>query len=212
MLLTAVLLHAPLVWGQDSTTPAPETAPQTPGEPVVLTPAQPVQLTSGDQPSDIGWAFIGAADFGGDTVAKVYFTDGTSQSVDAGEGITLGLGMRYRPYVDAKWGLRSTIAWKFVTTAASNANIGIDRMVWDLVANYRLNEAVWVGGGIVRHMNTHFNGDGFAPDIAFDDAMGLRFEFGWKWAALAFTSMDYTDEFGFEYDASSIGLVLTNAF
>ena len=204
MLLTAVLLHAPFALAQE-TTPAPDSG--TPVE-APAPAAQPAQ----DQPAEWGWAFLGAFEFGGDTVATVTFTDGSDQDVQAAQGGTLGIGVRYRPYANAPWGLRSTIGYKFVTTQASNADIGIDRMVWDLVANYRLNENVWVGGGVVRHMNTHFNGDGFAPDIDFDDAMGLRLEFGWQWIALAYTNMKYKDEFGFTYDANSIGVVLTNAF
>lgn len=196
----AALLWAPLALWADEGTTMPDAQSAT------IPDAAPAR------DADWGWAFIGALEFGGDDFATVAFTDGSTQDVKTGQGGTLGLGVRYRPYADAVWGLRSTIGYKFVTTKASNADIGIDRMVWDLVGNYRFGENGWVGGGLVRHMGISFDGGGIIENVDFDDALGLRLELGWRWFALSYTKMDYTDEFGFDYDASAIGLVLTNAY
>jgi hypothetical protein len=108
--------------------------------------------------------------------------------------------------------VRATVGYKFVTTAATNADIGIDRMVFEILGNYRWPSNWWVGAGITHHTNVKFSGDGYGPDVKFDDATGPTVEVGWKWLALSYTNIEYKDEFGFKYDASSFGLTLTSKF
>ena len=70
----------------------------------------------------------------------------------------------------------------------------------------------WIGGGITHHSSIKFDADGFGPNINFDDATGPTFEAGWRWIALSYTKLDYKDEFGGKWDASSVGLKLTSKF
>jgi hypothetical protein len=37
-------------------------------------------------------------------------------------------------------------------------------------------------------------------------------ELGWRWIALSYTQLDYTDEYGGNWDASSFGLTLISKF
>ena len=160
-----------------------------------------------------GWGFVLEADleYGGDDLITVDFTDGSSQEIKAGQGVTLALGGHYRP-VDSPFSVRSTLGYKYVTTKASNADISIGRTVIELVGNYLWDNGWWIGGGITHHSSIKFDADGFGRDVSFDDATGPTLEAGWRWIALSYTMLDYKGEFGGEWDASSVGLKLTSKF
>lgn len=145
-------------------------------------------------------------EFGGDDVATVSFTDGSTQDVEAGQGLTLATGGYFKPDEASPWSVRATVGYKFVTTEASNADIGIERIVAEMVAQYTWSTGFWVGFGGVHHSSIEFDADGFGPEVNFDDATGYTAEVGWKWFGVTWTDLEYEDEFGFEYDASSVGL------
>jgi hypothetical protein len=152
--------------------------------------------------------FVGelALELGGDNVARVYFTNGSSQDVKAGQGGTLAIGGHYRA-ATAPLDLVATLGYKFVTTAASNSSIGITRAVIQVVGLYDPNGEWFFGGGPVAHVGTTFDGGGLTPDVSFDPSLGLTLQAGWKWIALTGTLMTYKAN-GASVDASAIGLSL----
>lgn len=152
----------------------------------------------------------GALEGGGDDYGTVYFTDGGSKDISVGQGVTLAVGGHYRP--NERLDFVGTVGYKFVTTAAENADIGIDRTILKLEGRYSLGSDFWLGAGVTQHTNIQFSGDGFAPDSDFDDATGALISLGWKWAALTYTDISYTDENRHEYDASNIGLMVSAGF
>jgi hypothetical protein len=154
--------------------------------------------------------FEGDLEYGGDRVATVSFTDGSSQDVRAGQGVSLAMGAHYRG--DSPFSVRGTVGYKYVTTAASNADISMSRVVFEVLGNYAWSNGWWTGAGITHHTNVKFKGDGFGPDIDFDDATGPTVELGWRWFALSYTNLKYKGEFGGEVDASSLGLTLVSKF
>ena len=159
----------------------------------------------------LGFVFEADLEFGGDDLATLSFTDGSTQDVKAGQGVTLALGGHYR-WADSPFSMRGTVGYKYVTTAASNADISVGRTVIEVVGNYLWDNGWWIGGGITHHSSIKFDADGFGPNINFDDATGPTFEAGWRWIALCYTKLDYKDEFGGKWDASSVGLKLTSKF
>src|SRR3954463_8928079 len=68
-------------------------------------------------------------EFGGDTVATVGFEDGDTQNVHAGQGISLGVGGYVRPSDRVPIEISGAIGFKYVTTAADNADINLSRTV-----------------------------------------------------------------------------------
>jgi len=158
-------------------------------------------------PGHFGFTMYGTAAFGGDTVGVVGFKDGSTQNINAGQGLDFGLGGHYkidRLPVD----ISATLGYKYVTTQATNANINLSRTVLELRADYLFPNHAWVGLGSVWHSNIKLNSDGYAPNLAFDDAQGVTVKVGWHWVALAYTNMKYRDEFGFNFDASNFGITL----
>ena len=155
------------------------------------------------------FGFVGELDleFGGDDIAEVQFTNGSTQTVKAGQGGTLAIGGHYRP-ANSDFDFSATVGYKFVTTAASNADIGVDRVVFKALVIYDPANSWWVAAGPVWHDGTKFHGDGFVSDIKFDDAVGFTAQAGWKWIGLTYTNMEYKFR-GIKVDGSSIGLSLT---
>ncbi|HEU4653030.1 MAG TPA: hypothetical protein VFS47_03540 [Steroidobacteraceae bacterium] len=162
------------------------------------------------QDRGLGFVFEGDLEYGGDRVATVSYEDGSTQDVRAGQGLSLAVGAHYRG--DSPFSIRGTVGYKYVTTAASNADINLSRVVFEVLGNYAWENGWWVGVGVTHHTNIHFKGDGFGPNIDFDDATGPTFELGWRWIALSYTKLDYTSEFGGTVDASSLGLTLVSKF
>jgi hypothetical protein len=156
-----------------------------------------------------GWLLNMDLDFGGDDLATVSFEDGESQDVKAGQGIHIGVGGWFRPMNDVPFELQGILGYKFVTTAASNADIGVARTTLQLNGIYRFSNAWYLGGGITRHMGPELDGDGFFEDISFDDATGFTMEAGWKWIGLHYTRMDYSADGYQDADASHFGVRFT---
>jgi hypothetical protein len=153
-----------------------------------------------------GWILGADLDFGGDDVATVDFTDGSSQDIAAGQGVTVSAGGYFRPVESSPFVVRGSIGYKYVTTAADNADINMSRVVMQLMGDYNFNSDWWAGFGLVHHSGTELDGDGFFQDVSFDDATGFAAEFGWRWVGLHYTNIEYDSEFGGTVDASNVGI------
>jgi hypothetical protein len=148
----------------------------------------------------------GGIEFGGELIAEVTFTDGSTQRMHAGQGGTVAVGALFRPREGSPLDVRATIGYKFVTTAAENADISLTRVPMELIATYRVAPDWTVGGGLSRHTAIHFDGGGFAPNVDFDDATGVTLELAWRGVTLSYTTMTYTDEADQNFGAGAIGL------
>jgi hypothetical protein len=146
-------------------------------------------------------------EYGGDNVVKVTFTNGSTQNLRAGQGVAVNFGLHYQP-ARSNFDIAGTIGYKYVTTAADNADIHLDRVVIKLIGSYTSSNAWWVGAGPVWHTGTHFKGDGFVPDVNFSDSTGFTVQVGWRWFGAGYTNMSYSAEAPFRgsVDASSVGI------
>jgi hypothetical protein len=151
-------------------------------------------------------------EYGGDQFLTVIFEDGGEQELRAGQGGTIAAGAVVRPSDNTPLSIRGTVGFKYVTTAADNANITFTRVPIEVVAMYGLPNHLWAGAGYVRHTAIRFDGDGFAEDVDFKDGNGATVELGWKYVALTYTAIKYPVEGSDGIDASSVGLSLTYAF
>jgi hypothetical protein len=163
------------------------------------------------QNSGLGFVVSGAGEFGGDKVATVVYTDNSTQSVNAGQGLTLSVGGHYK-FSSIPLDIMATAGYKYVTTRASNANIYISRVVPALQVSYWFTDSWWVGLGPTWHTNNEFRGGQIATNLKFDTAMGATLQGGWKFVALSYTNIKYKDQYGFKYDASNFGIALIGRF
>lgn len=162
-------------------------------------------------PHHFAWVFDGTLEMGGDMLLELTFTDGSKQKIYTGQGGTVSFGAELRPRALPNLGLRALAGIKFTSTAADDANIMFTRVPLEVVASYYLPREWRVGAGLAYHTAVKLNGDGFVSDVNFDPAAGATVELGWKWAAVTYTTMEYTVPAG-SLDASAIGLSFSWAF
>jgi hypothetical protein len=172
---------------------------------------EPVRRVQAPAPTHrFGWVLDATFEFGGDDVAEILFDDGSTQTITAGQGGTFSFGAEYRPV--PRLGLRGTLGWKFATSAADNVTVMFTRIPIEAVASWSLDEDWRIGAGLAHHASINFDFDGLAPNFGFDPATGATLELGWRWAALTYTAMQYTDEGGNTYDAGAVGISLSYVF
>ncbi len=152
------------------------------------------------------------ADFGGDDIATVYFEDDSSQDLSAGQGLAVSVGGYFRPIESSPFEIQASLGYKFSTTQADNADIGMSRTLLQLEGLYRWPNGFFMGAGLMRHMSPKLDGDDFFPDINFDDANGLNVEIGWRWISVHYTDISYSNDFIEDVDASHVGARFTWRF
>ncbi len=151
------------------------------------------------------------AEFGGDPVATVYFTNGEDQSVKAGQGLSLGLGGEFTVPAIQNLKIRGWVSYKYQTTMADNADITLTSVPINLTANWVMTNGIRFGAGLAMHNAVKFGAGGLGEDIKFANASGPLFEVGWKWIGVRYTLMEYVDGADI-YDANAIGVSLSFAF
>ncbi|MEL6255678.1 MAG: hypothetical protein AAFR87_26980 [Bacteroidota bacterium] len=153
--------------------------------------------------------FEGALEFGGEPVAEVLFTNGDTQSVNAGQGGSIRVGGEFTIPKVEKLRFRASAGIKYVTTAADNVNIRLTRIPIHLTANWMITDDIRLGVGLVSHQNINFKADGIGDDLSFDAANGPIFEIAWKGVGINFTLMEYADNLGETYSANAIGVTFS---
>ncbi len=151
----------------------------------------------------------GALELGGDRVAEVYFTNGNTQSVRAGQGGSVAVGAEFAVPQLERLRLRATVGYKYVTTEADNAHIRLTRVPVQLTGNWMLTDQLRAGAGVALHRGIKFTADGIGPDITFKGAAGPTFDLAYRGIGLMYTAMSYTDQFGKKYAANAFGLAFT---
>lgn len=150
-------------------------------------------------------------EFGGDSVADIYFEDDTEQSVNAGQGASVFAGGELFFTESKNLSLRATVGFKYVTTKATNYNITLTRFPIDISANYRFAKKFRFAIGTVAHQNIKFNSDGLGENEKFSGSLGGRIEIAYKWIGLSYTAMNYTDSQNKMYNANAIGITLSSS-
>jgi hypothetical protein len=152
-----------------------------------------------------------AAEFGGDNLVKVFFRDGSTQDIKAGQGVTVSAGAHYQPPgfpID----FAATAGYKFVRTRAFDSDLGVNRIVLKVTGTYALPNRFWVDAGPVWHTATKLDGDGYLPDVSFDDAVGVTFGAGWRWIGVTYTHITYKSSLTGSVDGSNAGVTFTWKF
>ena len=146
----------------------------------------------------------GGIEFGGDKIAEVYFTNGADQSVNAGKGGSVYAALEYQ--LSKSFRIRTLAGFKYVTTAANNANIRLTRFPLQISGIVNLNKDWWLSAGLATQQGIRFKGDGFLDDLNLTTKGGAVFGLGYNTFFLTYTGMKYKDNRQNAYDASSIGL------
>jgi hypothetical protein len=159
--------------------------------------------------SPLRFLIKGAFEFGGDEVAEVYFTNGETQSVKAGQGVSIAIGGEFQIPSVEKLLFHTTVGFKYVTTQADNVHIRLTRVPIHVTANWMVTKKLRLGAGLATHQAIRFKADGLMQDISFAGATGPMVELAYRGIGLTYTAMTYYDQDRHSYSANAIGLAFT---
>ena len=121
----------------------------------------------------VGFGLFG----GGDTLAHVTFTDGSSQNVTAGGGASFYAGAEFRTSDAVSF--QTTLGYHFRTTQeASNGDVTFSRWPLDLLGHFKVNDQFRIGGGAQIELSPKLKGSGVASPATmnFSTATGAVLE------------------------------------
>lgn len=115
---------------------------------------------------------------GGDTVARVVYSNGESDKVRAGGLIAIngGLELVFSPLVSTQM----MVGYHVDNVSASNGEVRFDRVPIEALGHFRLNDLFRVGGGVRYTTNARTRSSGAAsgvvPDEDFKPSLGTVVE------------------------------------
>jgi len=133
-------------------------------------------------------------DFGGDKLITVIFTDGSTKSINANEGLYFGGGVSILS--DSKdIETEVSLSYKFTGINASNGSIDWTRFPLEVLVFYRLPQ-FRLGGGLTYHLSPKLSGSGVASgNLKFDDSAGFVLQADYLLqkitVGLRYTSLEY---------------------
>ena len=149
---------------------------------------------------------------GGDTLASVTYTDGSTQSIKAGGMLQIGGGVEYRQ-AGAPWAVQAGIGYHFDTTHANNGDITFSRWPIELSGVWYPSEQIRLGLGLRHATNASLHSSGAASDLGdtdFSAKTGALVEGEWLITPKMGLSLRWVDEkynlAGHDIDGSHVGL------
>jgi hypothetical protein len=155
-------------------------------------------------------------DFGGDTLLTFIYTDGSTSSIKANEGLYFGGGVALVSE-DKTITTEVTLSWKQDAVIAANADGTFTRYPLDVLVFYNMQQ-VRFGGGLTYHLNPKVKTSGFVNDLSvtFDNAVGLVLGADYRlnqnaFLGLRYTSLEYSKN-GLTAKSNGAGIVLGASF
>ncbi|HEY8023338.1 MAG TPA: outer membrane beta-barrel protein [Burkholderiaceae bacterium] len=104
---------------------------------------------------------------GGESIATVNYTDGSSSNVSSGSGVQLMMGLDYR--INESFSVQGSVGYHGgFTPQASNGDASFDRYPIELLAYYHPDQHWRVGGGVRFVESPKLKASGAASDIGMD--------------------------------------------
>lgn len=201
----------------------PMKTPAAPGAPDASAAPEPLAGTA--ESSDFGAELRGYMGFGGEEIAEVEYSDGSSSDLSLGTYFFIGLGGIYSPWRSGNSGidLELLAGWATWSTGPDNTDdrVKLSRVPLEALAYYRhtLSSAegsqtlLRVGGGVSWHLIGGVTGSGSLEglELDLDNALGGVVEVAVVYTILAagirYMPMSYrVSDSGRVLDADSLGL------
>ena len=153
---------------------------------------------------------------GGDKLINVPFTSGESESIYAGDLLSVSVGA----VADhGSFEMRYKYGYKFDSITALNGSVDWERNTIDVLAMYKYNTNWRLGGGLTYHLNPEVSGTGVVSgSVKYDDSLGFMAEADYFWGngnsgyfGLVFTAIDY-DIGSVSISGNSIGINVGGIF
>lgn len=157
--------------------------------------------------------FFGSVGYnhGGDDLATIIFTDGSSQTIKAGSGLALNLGLVH-DFGGTSFALQSTIGYLVENTSAANTNARFSRYPVEVTGFWRQADHRF-GAGLVNHFSPTLDLDNLGGTLDFDRASGFVIEYGYRMFSMRYTSIEYSvSGYSGGIDGSGIGIFYSTGF
>jgi hypothetical protein len=177
-------------------------------------------ITQSIQPTKPGFhVMINAGmTYGGDTVATVSYTNGSSTNIKGGGLIQFGAGGLYQ-FEQRPLALMLSVNQQFHSSTGSNGSVGFSRVPIEALAYYTGKERLRIGGGIrlvkFAEAESTFAGSGYTVQkVIYEDTTGLVAEIGYQlanqgWLNFRFVSEKYQAKQSIAYNATTSSLAGT---
>lgn len=146
---------------------------------------------------------------GGDQLVVVNFSDGSSQSLYAGDSGYLDFGV-LQDFGDPHWSLKGTLGYAYAAVSGSNATISFSHVPLEVTGLYNLGNNHF-GFGLRYDMNPRLDLDGLGPNGNFDNALGWFVEYRWWLFGIRYTNIMYRSPQG-DASGNSLGLFFNYSF
>jgi len=151
--------------------------------------------------------------FGGDSLAKVNFSNGYDDSIKAGEGISASVG--YEVDINETLFVKFSAGFKFDLVSAENGDVDFTRFPLSAML-FMKQKDLHFGVGLTQHTGVELSGDGFfnSNTIEFEDATGFVIELDYilnerAYLGLKLTFIDYQPvNSNQDIDGGSLGIVI----
>lgn len=146
---------------------------------------------------------------GGDKLVDVTFSDGSTQSLYAGNSGYLDFGV-LQDFGDPHWSLKGTLGYAYTGINASNATISFSHIPLEVTGIYNLGRSHF-GFGLRYDVNPRLDLDGLGPNGNFDNALGWLVEYRWWLFGVRYTNIMYRSPQG-DVNGNSLGIFFNYSF
>jgi len=98
--------------------------------------------------------------YGGERIVTAHYTNGDEMDIDGGGSVALLVGLDYR--VNPQFSVQGTVGYHVDNAAGTNGDIRFERVPFELLGYYHVNDKVRVGGGLRYVTGTSLRTNGVA--------------------------------------------------
>ncbi|MGH8306852.1 MAG: hypothetical protein ACRER0_01115 [Gammaproteobacteria bacterium] len=146
---------------------------------------------------------------GGDKLATVTFTDGSTKSIYAGNAVFGDVGFLTN-FGASRWSLKGTLGYAYTAVVASNATISFSHFPLDVIGMYSFGRSHF-GFGVTYQMSPKLDMDGYAPNADFNNSTGWLLEYRYWLFGVRYTNITYRSSQG-NVRGNSLGLFFNYTF
>jgi hypothetical protein len=127
--------------------------------------------------------------FGGDKLVTVFYTNGDSQSIYAGDGLFGDFGVQHN-FTDTDWSFKATVGFDSWAASGHHADVTFTRYPVDALALYTFGYN-HIGFGLTEHLAPRLDLDGLGPNADFDPATGVILQYQYWLFGVRVTGIRY---------------------
>jgi hypothetical protein len=146
---------------------------------------------------------------GGDKLVVVTFSDGTTQSLYAGNSVYADMGF-IQDFGASPWSIMGTLGYAYTAVTASNATVSFSHVPLEVTGLYNLGRNHF-GFGVRYDVNPHLDLAGLGPNGDFNNSWGWLVEYRWWLFGVRYTNITYRSPQG-NVSGNNLGVFFNYTF